>query len=183
MSADRRRAEYEMFLRIPRCCLDSWWGRPLRSTVETVADLESPAVQSMLTTMATRLKAANMHLESELSAVKSAVPTGKSAPLAEKLALLGHSTHGDLMSDRCKRAVWPHGVKAPAWICAFVLCLRSTVSRIVFFVYSGIAPFRRFVVSFTQAFECTVPRSHGGCPERFSRRVHTTRVGSHERPH
>jgi hypothetical protein len=71
----------------------------LRASVHVPADLETPACQALLKHLANSLRATNMHLETELSAVKSAVPTGKSAPYAEKLALLGPSIERDGQSD------------------------------------------------------------------------------------
>lgn len=89
MLDEQKRALYNEFLhKVPPCCLDDWWGKPLQGAVSTVSEMLEPQFQAMLTTLARQLKATNMHLEGELSEMKAAVPIGKQCPNAEKLASL-----------------------------------------------------------------------------------------------
>jgi hypothetical protein len=85
------------FLALPQCCLDSWWSRPMRAQLNSLADMKGVEFMTTITTLSRKLKATNMSLESDLSEVRSSVPVGRGCPNAEKLAYLAHL--GALMKD------------------------------------------------------------------------------------
>ena len=73
------------------CCLDPWFGRPLRRSLTSVTDVLSPDFLQEIGRLARQLRATNMTLEGELSANKASAPSTRKAPGAERLCFLGRS--------------------------------------------------------------------------------------------
>jgi hypothetical protein len=90
MSMPDRRALYAEFFATPKCCLDDWFGRPLRDGIPNLEYMFTADFVMALTTLSRRLKATNMGLESDISEIRAATPVAKRCPNAEKVCYLAH---------------------------------------------------------------------------------------------
>jgi hypothetical protein len=81
----------KQFFDAPPCCIDSWFGEPLRAKLSSADDLSTPDMKLLLHRIANQFaKTTNMMLEGLLSEIKSSVPSGKRSPNAEKVSFLAH---------------------------------------------------------------------------------------------
>ena len=97
MQPDARKQLLHDFCNLPQCCLDEMIGEPLREAARRGVDLLSDDVLLLWQTLLNKLKVTNMHLESEFSEMRAAVPVGKGAPPAERVPYQAHL--GVLMKD------------------------------------------------------------------------------------
>ena len=87
--SDQQLEDVAFFNCLP-CDLDELFGKPLRLLLRSPQDLQKPEHRALRAELNHRLKATNMKLESELAAVRAALPRGKACPGAEMQCYLPH---------------------------------------------------------------------------------------------
>ncbi len=84
-----RDANLRGFLDVYFCCLDPWFGRPLRASIQTIAAVLSPTFLAELARLGRQMRGTNMTLEGEFAAIKAAAPASRKSLGAERLSYVG----------------------------------------------------------------------------------------------